>query len=71
MYSTCTITMEENEKQVEWALRKFPCLKLVAQVMKFCTGNEVSMSQGGIGKLLRETVLMFSCLLPFSVRDHS
>ena len=32
VYSTCTITMEENEKQVEWALRKFPCLKLDAQV---------------------------------------
>ena len=32
VYSTCTITMDENEKQVEWALRKFPCLKLDAQV---------------------------------------
>lgn len=29
VYSTCTITVEENEGMVAWALEKFPCLQLV------------------------------------------
>jgi 16S rRNA C967 or C1407 C5-methylase (RsmB/RsmF family) len=29
VYSTCTITVEENESMVEWVLEKFPCLKLI------------------------------------------
>lgn len=33
VYSTCTITIEENEQQVSWLLRKFDQeLKLVDQV---------------------------------------
>ena len=32
VYSTCTITSEENERQVARALEKFPCLQLVKQV---------------------------------------
>ncbi|XP_028390972.1 putative methyltransferase NSUN6 [Dendronephthya gigantea] len=31
VYSTCTIPSEENERQVAWALDKFPCLQLVKQ----------------------------------------
>ncbi|XP_075068031.1 tRNA (cytosine(72)-C(5))-methyltransferase NSUN6 [Mixophyes fleayi] len=31
VYSTCTITLSENEEQVAWALRIFPCLQLQAQ----------------------------------------
>ncbi|ELU16404.1 hypothetical protein CAPTEDRAFT_182050 [Capitella teleta] len=31
VFSTCTVTAEENEQQVAWALRKFPQLTLVAQ----------------------------------------
>ncbi|XP_069816628.1 tRNA (cytosine(72)-C(5))-methyltransferase NSUN6 isoform X2 [Dendropsophus ebraccatus] len=31
VYSTCTITLSENEEQVAWALRTFPCLQLQAQ----------------------------------------
>ena len=31
VYSTCTITSEENERQVAWVLEKFPCLQLVKQ----------------------------------------
>ncbi|XP_047029655.1 tRNA (cytosine(72)-C(5))-methyltransferase NSUN6 [Helicoverpa zea] len=29
VYSTCTITVDENEAMVAWALEKFPCLKLI------------------------------------------
>ncbi|XP_072949232.1 tRNA (cytosine(72)-C(5))-methyltransferase NSUN6 [Epargyreus clarus] len=29
IYSTCTVTLDENEGMVLWALEKFPCLKLV------------------------------------------
>lgn len=29
VYSTCTITDDENEGMVVWALEKFPCLKLI------------------------------------------
>ncbi|EPY77168.1 putative methyltransferase NSUN6 [Camelus ferus] len=32
VYSTCTITLAENEEQVAWALRTFPCLQLQHQV---------------------------------------
>lgn len=32
VYSTCTITLEENEDIVAWALKTFPLLKLVSQI---------------------------------------
>ncbi|CAL1597141.1 unnamed protein product [Knipowitschia caucasica] len=31
VYSTCTVTLAENEEQVAWALKTFPCLSLVPQ----------------------------------------
>ncbi|XP_032037598.1 tRNA (cytosine(72)-C(5))-methyltransferase NSUN6 [Aythya fuligula] len=31
VYSTCTITLSENEEQVAWALETFPCLQLQGQ----------------------------------------
>lgn len=31
VYSTCTITLAENEEQVAWALKTFPCLQLHPQ----------------------------------------
>ncbi|XP_072507759.1 tRNA (cytosine(72)-C(5))-methyltransferase NSUN6 isoform X2 [Notamacropus eugenii] len=31
VYSTCTITLAENEEQVAWALAAFPCLQLLPQ----------------------------------------
>ncbi|XP_030406282.1 putative methyltransferase NSUN6 isoform X1 [Gopherus evgoodei] len=31
VYSTCTITLSENEEQVAWALETFPCLQLQSQ----------------------------------------
>jgi len=39
VYSTCTITVEENESQVAWLLKKYPDLELVSQV-KFCNSKE-------------------------------
>lgn len=35
VYSTCTITLSENEEQVAWALKTFPCLQLQPQVILF------------------------------------
>ncbi|XP_076828689.1 tRNA (cytosine(72)-C(5))-methyltransferase NSUN6 isoform X2 [Brachyhypopomus gauderio] len=32
VYSTCTVTLAENEEQVAWALKTFPCLTLAPQV---------------------------------------
>lgn len=32
VYSTCTVTLAENEEQVAWALDAFPCLTLQPQV---------------------------------------
>ncbi|XP_068753417.1 tRNA (cytosine(72)-C(5))-methyltransferase NSUN6-like [Montipora capricornis] len=31
VYSTCTLTPQENEHQVQWALKSFPCLSLERQ----------------------------------------
>ncbi|XP_012976834.1 tRNA (cytosine(72)-C(5))-methyltransferase NSUN6 isoform X1 [Mesocricetus auratus] len=31
VYSTCTVTLAENEEQVAWALKTFPCLQLQPQ----------------------------------------
>ncbi|XP_036618032.1 tRNA (cytosine(72)-C(5))-methyltransferase NSUN6 [Trichosurus vulpecula] len=31
VYSTCTVTLAENEEQVAWALMTFPCLQLLPQ----------------------------------------
>ncbi|XP_059182617.1 tRNA (cytosine(72)-C(5))-methyltransferase NSUN6 [Centropristis striata] len=31
VYSTCTVTLAENEEQVAWALHTFPCLTLLPQ----------------------------------------
>lgn len=35
VYSTCTVTYDENEGIVEWALKEFPELHLVKQVWWF------------------------------------
>lgn len=32
VYSTCTVTLAENEEQVAWALEMFPGLQLQHQV---------------------------------------
>lgn len=29
VYSTCTVTVEENEGMVSWVLDKYPCMELI------------------------------------------
>ncbi|XP_077628529.1 tRNA (cytosine(72)-C(5))-methyltransferase NSUN6 isoform X2 [Crocuta crocuta] len=44
VYSTCTITLAENEEQVAWALAAFPCLRLQPQEPQI--GGEGMMGAG-------------------------
>lgn len=44
VYSTCTITLAENEEQVAWALTTFPCLQLQPQEPQI--GGEGMMGAG-------------------------
>ncbi|KAM9671886.1 tRNA (cytosine(72)-C(5))-methyltransferase NSUN6 isoform 1-T1 [Trichechus inunguis] len=44
VYSTCTITLAENEEQVAWALRTFPCVQLQYQEPQI--GGEGMMGAG-------------------------
>ncbi|XP_045390327.1 tRNA (cytosine(72)-C(5))-methyltransferase NSUN6 isoform X4 [Lemur catta] len=44
VYSTCTITLAENEEQVAWALTMFPCLQLQPQEPQI--GGEGMMGAG-------------------------
>ncbi|KAM9230507.1 tRNA (cytosine(72)-C(5))-methyltransferase NSUN6 isoform 1-T1 [Dugong dugon] len=44
VYSTCTVTLAENEEQVAWALRTFPCLHLQYQEPQI--GGEGMMGAG-------------------------
>ncbi|KAM8802327.1 tRNA (cytosine(72)-C(5))-methyltransferase NSUN6 isoform 1-T1 [Rhynchonycteris naso] len=44
VYSTCTITLAENEEQVAWALTAFPCLQLQPQEPQI--GGEGMMGAG-------------------------
>ncbi|XP_007642171.1 tRNA (cytosine(72)-C(5))-methyltransferase NSUN6 isoform X2 [Cricetulus griseus] len=44
VYSTCTVTLAENEEQVAWALTTFPCLQLQPQEPQI--GGEGMMGAG-------------------------
>lgn len=48
VYSTCTVTLAENEEQVAWALRTFPCLSLQPQVRAPVTGASVITSSRSV-----------------------
>ncbi|EHB07998.1 Putative methyltransferase NSUN6 [Heterocephalus glaber] len=52
VYSTCTVTLEENEEQVAWALSTFPCLQLQPQEPQI--GGEGMMGAGLSGEQLRQ-----------------
>ncbi|XP_062620430.1 tRNA (cytosine(72)-C(5))-methyltransferase NSUN6-like [Saccostrea cucullata] len=56
VYSTCTVTLEENEKQVIWVLENFPDLQLTAQVPHLGShGRQCS----GLSKNLQQLLQMF------------
>lgn len=44
VYSTCTVTLAENEEQVAWALDTFPHLTLQPQVKAFDPRGQMSIS---------------------------
>ncbi|XP_061208130.1 tRNA (cytosine(72)-C(5))-methyltransferase NSUN6 isoform X3 [Neopsephotus bourkii] len=46
VYSTCTITLSENEEQVAWALKTFPCLQLQPQVWRLLLSPPPVPAQG-------------------------
>ncbi|XP_004691339.1 PREDICTED: putative methyltransferase NSUN6 [Condylura cristata] len=52
VYSTCTITLAENEEQVAWALKTFPCLELQSQEPHI--GGEGMMGAGLPPKQLKQ-----------------
>ncbi|XP_049633753.1 tRNA (cytosine(72)-C(5))-methyltransferase NSUN6 [Suncus etruscus] len=56
VYSTCTITLAENEEQVAWALTKFPCLQLQPQVPRL---GSAGMTGAGLSQVLLEQLQRF------------
>lgn len=64
MYSTCTITLSENEEQVAWALETFPCLQLQSQ--EPCIGGEGMMGAG----LSHDQLKLLQRFDPSSVTSH-
>ncbi|XP_075683698.1 tRNA (cytosine(72)-C(5))-methyltransferase NSUN6 isoform X2 [Rhinoderma darwinii] len=70
VYSTCTITLSENEEQVAWALKTFPCLQLQAQVPHI--GGE-GMAGAGLSpdqlKLLQRFDPSLAVLCDFDIND--
>lgn len=52
VYSTCTVTLAENEEQVAWALDAFPCLTLQPQVKNTHTHRYVQWCKESSPKLL-------------------
>ena len=54
VYSTCTVTLAENEEQVAWALLTYPCLSLVPQVHTH-THTSTHLVPGALGRRKRHT----------------
>lgn len=48
VYSTCTYNVAENEGIVEWALKSFPCLRIV------CPGIKLGKPGYKVGQLTEE-----------------
>ncbi|XP_039381921.1 tRNA (cytosine(72)-C(5))-methyltransferase NSUN6 isoform X3 [Mauremys reevesii] len=64
VYSTCTITLSENEEQVAWALETFPCLQLQSQEPHI--GGEGMMGAG----LSLDQLKLLQRFDPSSVTSH-
>ncbi|XP_025786046.1 putative methyltransferase NSUN6 isoform X1 [Puma concolor] len=65
VYSTCTITLAENEEQVAWALATFPCLQLQPQEPQI--GGEGMMGAGLSSEQLKQLQRFDPSVVP--VRD--
>ncbi|XP_022169164.1 putative methyltransferase NSUN6 isoform X2 [Myzus persicae] len=66
VYSTCTITLEENEHNVAWVLEKFPQMELIAINSEI--GSPGITTQAGLNKDLCELVRRFG---PENVEEDS
>ncbi|XP_021050762.1 putative methyltransferase NSUN6 [Mus pahari] len=67
VYSTCTITLAENEEQVAWALRTFPCLQLQPQEPQI--GGEGMVGAGLTLEQLKQLQRFDPSVVPLQNRD--
>lgn len=59
VYSTCTVTLAENEELVAWALNTFPCLTLQPQVTNMSATWKDSQIQSDVRKRHQVTLVFF------------
>ncbi|XP_006894375.1 PREDICTED: putative methyltransferase NSUN6 [Elephantulus edwardii] len=70
VYSTCTITLAENEEQVAWALKTFSCLQLEPQEPQI--GGEGMMGAGLSFEQLKQLQRFDPSVVPLQATDiHS
>lgn len=67
VYSTCTVTLAENEEQVAWALRTFPCLQLQPQEPQI--GGEGMLGAGLSLEQLKQLQRFDPCVVPLENMD--
>ncbi|XP_056656121.1 tRNA (cytosine(72)-C(5))-methyltransferase NSUN6 isoform X4 [Monodelphis domestica] len=67
VYSTCTITLAENEEQVAWALTAFPCLQLQSQEPHI--GGEGMMGAGLSLEQLKQLQRFDPSIIPLKSTD--
>lgn len=67
VYSTCTITLAENEEQVAWALTAFPCLQLQPQEPQI--GGEGMMGAGLSSEQLKQLQRFDPFVVPLQDMD--
>ncbi|XP_038951726.1 tRNA (cytosine(72)-C(5))-methyltransferase NSUN6 isoform X3 [Rattus norvegicus] len=67
VYSTCTVTLAENEEQVAWALRTFPCLQLQPQEPQI--GGEGMLGAGLSLEQLKQLQRFDPCVVPLESMD--
>ncbi|XP_073715697.1 tRNA (cytosine(72)-C(5))-methyltransferase NSUN6 isoform X1 [Misgurnus anguillicaudatus] len=68
VYSTCTVTLAENEEQVAWALKTFPCLTLEPQVPHLGSGG---MRGAGLSHDHRKLLQRFRPELFWAEKSHT
>lgn len=68
VYSTCTYSVAENEEIIDWALTKFPCLRVV--------NSDIKLGKPGyrVGRLTEEdcgAMQRFGCPTDSGLRDEN